>query len=86
MAESLLSLNYSSLPTRLKSNFVSRIISVVSPVLSPLLGMSQQLSTKLMLNWKISRKQQHGGNPAFTQKSLWKRIKKGTMYLKEFFI
>ncbi len=34
MAESLLSLNYSGLPTRLKSNYVTRIIDVVFPVLS----------------------------------------------------
>ena len=34
MAESLLSLNYSGLPTRLKSSYVSRIINTVFPVLS----------------------------------------------------
>lgn len=34
MAESLLSLNYSGLPVRLKSNYVSRITNTVSPVLS----------------------------------------------------
>lgn len=34
MAESLLSLNYSGLPSRLKSNYVSRITNTVFPVLS----------------------------------------------------
>jgi len=34
MAESLLPLNYSCLPTRLKSNYVSRTNSTVSSVLS----------------------------------------------------
>jgi len=34
MAEPLLSLNYSGLPTRLKSNYVSRFINVILPVLS----------------------------------------------------
>ena len=34
MAESLLSFNYSGLPTRLKSSYVSRITNTVSPVLS----------------------------------------------------
>ncbi len=34
MAESLLSLNYSGLPNRLKSNYVSRITNTIIPVLS----------------------------------------------------
>lgn len=34
MAEPLLSLNYSGLPTRLKSYYVSRLINVIHPVLS----------------------------------------------------
>ena len=34
MAESLLPLNYSGLPTRIKSNYVSRIANTASSVLS----------------------------------------------------
>ncbi len=34
MAESLLSLNYSGLPNRLKSNYISRITDIIIPVLS----------------------------------------------------
>ena len=75
MAESLLSFNYSGLPTRLKSSYVSRITNTVSPVLSSNEFISKVLSRIDTEQENIKKATTRSKASSYT-KSFWKRIKK----------